>query len=207
MTSHLPPPELLAHLERQLGFIDASCLAYDKGATQEAIRIATSIRVLIHNTNTSTSLLKHLNATTINLHTTAPEVSADVFGFLGMGIVGVDSTGNHDYKPALDDSPTHDYVPVSKWWGQVVFIKHGVRLSRREIVLAAANQDGGAHVDAKLDPGYSALKAPGFAGAITQLVGGKVVEISALEDTHLMCLRQMGYELLTSPDLAAIGDA
>ena len=55
-----------AHLAKQLRFLERSCKSYDAGFTDEAVRIATVIRVIIHQTGTSTPLLKHLGATTIN---------------------------------------------------------------------------------------------------------------------------------------------
>jgi hypothetical protein len=47
-----------AHLKRQLGYLERSCASYDSGYKDEAIRIATIIRVLMHNTGATTSLLK-----------------------------------------------------------------------------------------------------------------------------------------------------
>ena len=55
------------HLKRQLAFLERSCIAYDQGYTDEAIRMATVIRVLLHKTHRSTSLLAHLGRENINL--------------------------------------------------------------------------------------------------------------------------------------------
>jgi hypothetical protein len=63
-------PDFKAHLFRQLGFLWRSCQAYDEGYIDEAVRIATVIRVLIHDTQASTSLLKHLDAENILLSST-----------------------------------------------------------------------------------------------------------------------------------------
>lgn len=43
-----------------MGFLRRSCAAFDEGDYDEAIRIALTIRVLVHNTAQSTSLLTHL---------------------------------------------------------------------------------------------------------------------------------------------------
>lgn len=59
-----------AHLSRQLTFLWRSCEAYDEGHTDEAVRIASVIRVLIHDTPKSTSLLNHLGALGISLSST-----------------------------------------------------------------------------------------------------------------------------------------
>ena len=59
-------------LRQQLSFIENSCAAYDSGETEEAIRVATCLRVLFHQTRNSTSLLTHLNATDVELFSTCP---------------------------------------------------------------------------------------------------------------------------------------
>lgn len=56
----LTPEELQAHLAEQLGFLERSADAFDNGYEDEAKRMATAIRVLVHDTNQSISLLKQL---------------------------------------------------------------------------------------------------------------------------------------------------
>lgn len=75
---------------------------------------------------------------------------------------------------------------------------------RKDIILAAANQDGGAHVDAKLDPEYERLSSPGGLGfmarEMTRPDGTKEL-MPPMENAHLVLLRTMGYEVLVSRDL------
>ena len=192
-----------AHLEKQLGFLSRSCQSYDAGFTDEAIRIATVIRVIIHQTKSSTSLLKHLNATTINLLSTTLEPSAQTISFVGMGMMQIGSD-NSEYYPQLGDGPINEIIPLSKWWNQVVIVldaKH--RISRKQIVLAAANKDGGAHVDSKLTAEYAALSKNGAVGTFVCESQTKRDE-SPIENAHLVSLRQMAYELLHSPQLIAL---
>ena len=47
-------------LQTQVRFLERSCRAFDAGEHDEAIRIATILRVLLHDTEKSTSLLTHL---------------------------------------------------------------------------------------------------------------------------------------------------
>ena len=190
-----------SHLKKQLSFLERSCAAYDQGCNDEAIRIATVIRVIIHNTKSSTSLLKHLNATTINLLTSVnPVISeSDPIFMLGMG-----KLINGQYLPKLELA-SGELIPVSKWWSQTV-MKNGniISLTRKNIVLTAANKDGGAHVDAKLTPAYEELAKDGAMGTSVQynpLTGYKVEPDT---DAHLLSLRQMGFELLNSEELNAL---
>jgi hypothetical protein len=196
----------LEHLHRQLSFIRRSCAAYDVGHTDEAIRIATTIRVLIHNTKQSTSLLRHLGADSIDLLSTVIEPSADTLFCIGFGVreaTVADGKVTATYAP-LFDGPIKAFVPVSTWWNQVVYVLNPTtRLKRKDIVLCAANKDGGAHVDSILNVEYQALTQDGVLGS---LVYQKGTETSAqpFTDAHLVAIRQMGHELLNSPSLLSL---
>lgn len=51
------PDEIMDALRVQIRFLVASCKAFDAGETMEALRIATSLRVLLYQTSNSHSLL------------------------------------------------------------------------------------------------------------------------------------------------------
>lgn len=191
-----------AQLNRQLSFLSASSEAFDNGFRDEGIRIATTIRVLVHNTPSSTSLLKHLNATTINLVSTCEGATERTIMYSGLAGVKV-GNGKTEHFASLGDGPIQTLVPVSKWWDQVVFVVDKTRLSRRKIVLAAANQDGGAHVDAKLNADYEALISGPLAWKSSR-IGDSSDPGRVIEAQHLFALRQMAYELLNSPALLAL---
>ena len=123
--------------------------------------------------------------------------------YMGMGTMRVNSDGTHSYFPSLSDGPHAFFIPVSKWWDQVVFVGGSAQLSRRKIVLSAANQDGGAHVDEALNPGYKALTSDGFAGFVFHSDGQTAIE-RPLIGAHYVALRQLAHEILTSPELLAI---
>ena len=190
------------HLQRQIGFLERSCASYDASYTDEAIRMATVLRVLMHNTSRSTSLLSHLGATLIKLVDTCPPLSPKAVMYHGMGmhILGSDSR----YVPNLDKTPFANPVPFAQWWDQVVYVLDvSTRLRRRDVVLAAANKDGGAHVDAQLSSEYERLAADGAVGTYVTESDGKNYE-RPVADAHLVCIRQMAYEVLHSPDLRAL---
>ena len=195
--------DFYAHLARQLAFLKRSCEAYDSGATDEAVRIATIVRVLVHNTKESTSLLKHLNATTINLLSTTDGATPNTVMCFGLGTMQLGGDGCR-YFPSLDDGPVKKLIPVSQWWDQIVFVLNPqTRLSRRKIILSAANQDGGAHVDASLSKEYEALSSDGAIGHFTYGSNGKEVD-QPITDVHFVAIRQIAHELLHSPDLNAL---
>jgi len=58
MTQYIQPQhELLAHLKEQITFMRQSAISYDNGFEGEGKRLAVVIRVLVHDTSQSTSLL------------------------------------------------------------------------------------------------------------------------------------------------------
>ena len=76
-------------------------------------------------------------------------------------------------------------------------------MTRKSLVLAVADKDGGAHVDATLNPDYTVIKSGAGLFAMFQPAGGNPVEIP-LESHSVATLRQIGYEVLHSPDLLAL---
>jgi hypothetical protein len=94
--------------------------------------------------------------------------------------------------------------PVSEWWNQIVYILGKARCSRKDLVLAAANKDGGAHVDAALTADYETLMTSGERGFFHYSPTGEMGTFQPIMDAHLVYIRQMGHELLNSPDLLAL---
>jgi hypothetical protein len=93
---------------------------------------------------------------------------------------------------------------VSDWWNQVVYVLGKTRLSRKDLVLSAADKDGGAHVDAKLTSDYETLMHSGELGFFHYPTKGERDNFQPIMDAHLVYLRQLGHELLNSPDLLAL---
>ena len=203
------------HLRRQIQFIRNSCELFDRGHVEEAIRIAVSLRVLFHHTGQSISLLHHLGAKSISLvSTAAPFVEEPVIPNLHlvnmlMSINGIDSIRCH-CEPILGNSPRNEAIPFQKWWQDDVVIEHKEPrkiLARRNLVLTAANMDGGAHVGDKLEPTYDEVRRG--SGMEIEFVfkpeSGRAPLTVPFENIHYASLRQIGYEVLNSPELIALG--
>lgn len=201
-------------LRRQLGFLQNSCRLFDRGDLEEAIRIATSLRVLFHTTKSSTSLLTHLKGGSCSLLSTVAAISGrrEVFALIDMRwTVGVDQP--FLALPKLDGATHRRLIPFNEWWMQEAIVSaggiDGGHATRRDLALWAANKDGGAHVDDELAASYQSVIA-GLGMAIG-VVGtgeegfpeGQQVTIP-LQDLHLACLRQVAYEVLASPDVLAL---
>lgn len=184
------------HLKRQLGFIQKSCGAYDAGDDAEALRIATALRVLVHQTANSDSLFSQMGIrNTIKLLSTIRPVPATSGVTDGISILS--PKGSRLVHPPLGSSRHYELVAVEDWWTQSVFSRDNQIVTRKDMVLLGANKDGGAHVDWKINNKGKMLREGGFWTA--GIVKGKSVDTG---DFHLVGLRQFGYELLNSPDLA-----
>lgn len=198
----------LEQLKRQMAFLARSCAAFDEGFRDESIRIATTIRVLFHDTNKSTSLMTHLNQPQIRILSTCPAVENGMV-FFGGGLsvarlkIGIGQASEATYEPLFDRDPElHRLIPRNEWWAEHVYLFNDVLVSRRDIVLAAANRDGGAHVDASLPAAYETIRDGLF--CLDHEVDGAVVESIPVTGGHLSDLRQIAFEVLNSPDVIAL---
>ena len=195
--------ELSAHLMRQLLFLRNSVAAYDNGCTEEAIRIGVVIRILCHDTQSSVSLLEQMGQKAIlRLITTVKTVSSDFVSTMDFGelMAGMTLGRTLEYNPVLEDSPT---TLCTDWWQQPVFIRDKTVYTRKDVVLSAANKDGGAHVDTP-DAKLQALQDGFWIRTETYADGTKKAE--PLADNHFRMLRRFAEELLTSKDLLKLAD-
>jgi hypothetical protein len=204
----MTPNRFQIQLGKQLGFIERSCRDYDAGYKDEAIRIATALRVLFYDKNKCTSLLNHLKATQIKLLATLADIGSDPIYQMPLGVKG--TVGKDDWSaiPYLDRAPIQGFIPYQDWWDKEILFRRiiGFGITRRDLVRSAANKDGGAHVDRELDPQYERVSG-GFwnitfchTDETTNLPIGDP-EAVVVRYTHLAALRQLGYEVLNSPEL------
>lgn len=149
---------LLMNLSEQLQFLRASGNAFDAGYAAEAKRIAVSIRVLVHDTRNSRSLLSQLGVKDqTHFWDYAPDdPPGNLLPYSGLLLmrlsVGGEASG-HAALPRLDNGATPPkLIKFESWWHAVVIRTiAGQRYTRRDLILGAANKDGGAHVDPTLD--------------------------------------------------------
>ncbi len=195
-----------SHLADQLAFIKTSCDRYDEGHVREGVRIATSLRILFHQTTRSTSLLSHLGVSNIALLSTCGVPKPGQQFFPAMTDILLDPTNKRmEYVPKLHVSYERT-APFNDWWfREIVYLSKSdrLRITRKDLVLGAANTDGGAHVDAALEPCYERV-LEGLGWSMTVNPDNEPSEYVPCKHGHLAALRQMGYEVLHSPDLVAL---
>lgn len=191
--------QMRGQLQRQLGFLQRSCEAFDAGQSDEGLRIAVSLRVLFHDTQSSTSLLTHLGIKNTARVLTTFEPGYEKNEKTGMIKIAIpfwiNSSGVR--TPPLADTTRRDFIHAITWWEEIVMALSD-KFSRKDIILAAANQDGGAHVDANPSDKTNALREG--VGTYTRVHPGEIKKI-VLTNHHLHLLRQFAYEVLASPDV------
>lgn len=195
--------QLQNHLKEQLELLELLGAAYDSGKKVAAKQIATVVRVLVHDTANSHSLLSQLQLKSGDFFDSClPDVSpinegqTRIGSFAGIVGMGVGPQGS--YIPYLDEVPrdTPNYVAFEDYWNRIVLIDTaGAEFSRRKLILRVANQDGGAHVDPEIDDKYANLILNNSMG--WKVNRGDGVETD-LEGVELATVRQIGHEMLRS---------
>jgi hypothetical protein len=196
-------PRFREKFEEQLRFLAHSSDLFDHGHEDEAIRLATSLRIIFHDTQSSTSLLTHLGLKHERM-LSSWRGHGDWHDYLSHEI-NINSPHPVKMRPFLGNQFTQ--VPMEDWWdNQPVFVYASKTFSRRIIILSAANRDGGAHVDAKLETYYRALCAGEYAIGITGNLHyegptpfPQGVAIYA-KNAHLALIRQFAHETMRSVD-------
>lgn len=156
-----------AQFDEQVAFLQSSSKAYDDGNEPEAKRLAVTLRVLLHDTRHSVSLLSHLGVKDQLpfVDTASPGVPPGAIVFFNGGLCNIRKTlggdGDTRFVPVLDVDPERNSQPhqcFGDWWEMPVLLdQEGNSFTRKNFVRAVADQDGGAHIDAQLEAAYAAL--------------------------------------------------
>lgn len=202
------------HLVEAYQGLQLSSSSYDAEFKGEAIRIAQTIRVLVHDTKDSKSLFTHmgLKDRLAFFGTPFQHDPRNLLASNHLVMAALSADCNYDiYEPFLDR-----ILPIpggwkrlgfDQWWGENVsympdhskstaatLIPDTDILSRRALILALANKEGGAHVDDKLDKTYARLSRLEKGGVMVSLRGGAAR--MPMYGPELATVRQIGHEIL-----------
>ena len=152
---------ILEKLREQMGFLRTSVRAFYEGDFAESVRIATTIRVLVHETGSSKALLVQAMPSGLELPIfDRAREKTEHEHILGFAVsVRLGST----LAPAVDLGSSHySLSSIGAWWNRTVFTfpsHFGTQMvyRRKQVVLILANKEGGAHVDENEDPDYRRL--------------------------------------------------
>ena len=206
--------ELLAQVDDRVYRMKSAGGQFDEGKLVEAREMAVHIRALIHHAEKS-----HARINQIGLQgalswgdtagVTHPKNQSSAACLTLMKIGGPHSHG--EYVPKMDLYPpvpirTRDggridrgsRIPFDHWWtNPVVRDRDGLDYSRMQLVLALANDEGGAHDDPEMKAAYDAVAASNWLGWVVS--DGTDAASPAFETNPLMAsVRQIGYEVVQS---------
>lgn len=189
----LSPNELENHLKEQISFLETSANSFDAGTEEEAKRLALAIRILVHDTSSSHSLLGQMGK---NLEFYDTSSDLDPGNILAHGGLIANLVGPNQNRcvARLDNFPinTVKMIDFDNWWNKPVFVdRQGRELTRKDLILISANQDGGAHVDSSLDETYANLSRNGFGVIVNHGTGTKL-----LDKLERVAIRQIAHEVL-----------
>ena len=194
--------ELINHLKEQIAFMLKSAESYDNGFEGEARRLAVSIRILVHDTSQSKSLLGQLGKKNIGFLDTANRFNPNNL-LTSNCLTMMRATSENGklqgrYVAPLDDLPpsrANIKIPFDVWWSTNIIYKDNKKnmFTRKDLVLSVANTDGGAHIDPKLDEAYAQFSR-------FNSLGWKIFKDGVAEDFQntpvLPSIRQIAHELL-----------
>lgn len=188
--------ELRQHWKDQLDFIKLSMLAFDKGDEKEARRIATSLRVMFHDTSNSSSLISQINLKyNIKLWSSGtlytPSNLFSSWSLLTMEFRDVSIF----YRPIGSGIGRTFFLDFEDWWNEIIFDDKKDVFSRKDIVCYVANQDGGAHVDSSLKEKYAKLVKHNSLGWVNN--DGRVIN----NNPAYNAIRQIATEVIVSQNV------
>lgn len=190
--------DLLIDLKNQIEFLESSAHSYEQGCDAEAVRMSVAIRILVHDSSQSKSLLAQLDIKDILFYDTASDYNPkNLISHIGLATMSVGGPGGGGYIALLDNVPPHRQkkkVPFDNWWNKIVISdKTRNQFARKSIVLNVANTDGGAHIDPSLDKKYAELSR--FNSLAWKVVVGGI-EKPFGDRPELACIRQITHEVL-----------
>jgi hypothetical protein len=194
--------DLVEKLQSQLGLFERSAKAYDRGYEDEAYHLATSIRVLMHDTGASHSLLGQLGVkdTLAFMDTAAPINPANLATTPGLVVVKMESDPPNPVVASyaaplgiLSPRRKNRPKPFAPWWNDAVTKdSQGASFARRDYALTIANKEGSGHVDPLLKEDWANLTRDNTLGWKVKTSEGD--ERSA-GSPALGCVRQIAYEV------------
>jgi hypothetical protein len=157
----LTPDDLISALKTHLGFLERSAWAFDSGFEDEALRMAGTLRALLHHTTSSSALLTQLGEQKRLrfLDTASPIEPGNLLATPGLIRFRGDSSGMQ-YEARLGDllpGRMNRFKPFGAWWNDpVTKDTTGLTFARNDYVLKTANKEF-AHVDPELDADWARL--------------------------------------------------
>lgn len=197
MTLIRSPDEIQAAFRNALAALNASCAGYDSGSQWEASRLATTAYLLVHDGGRKKlSLVTRLGMKeAVTFLASGPKVDSKKPFSQPLVGVSLNSERRGIFVPLLGSQPeNHRQLRFGEWWDRDEIYRNGdTTLTRKRLVFALRNKEGGAHFGPLDDGGYAHIATvPAWT---FKPVGG---ESHTLHGIEFALLRQVAWELLAS---------
>jgi len=187
------PANDLSLVKQQYERLKEAVDAFYDGKVVQALNIAITVRVLLHETNRSNSLLSRVNPNywDLPIHHLCIHPQAVFAVPLSIQIRG---NGTRKIIRKSLDSPSYQLVPLREWWNAGYQPLGALRLSKKDIILTVADKDGGAHIDGKVPDTHATLSEPPFRmGVMMENAEGLFTQPNLAHNITAQC----GYEIQT----------
>lgn len=129
------------------------------GSGVQALNVAITMRVLVHETKHSESLLSRLRQDYWDLTIRHKPLNPRAVLVVPMRFQLVGGGTGRLLRSGFD-SPSYRFVPLRRWWNDDYQPLGNIKLSKKTIVLNVSDKDGGAHVDDKVPDSHATLSEP-----------------------------------------------
>ncbi len=197
--------DLIEALRQQFELLKSACASYDSGSQLEVINIATRLRVILQGPQSLISQLKlskNLKFRDTSTHRLDPDRNICV---ANIGVELMPGVGAR-WIPLFNGWPEGHPEPApqrfASWWTEPIMpastpdgLDRTPRHSRQRLVLAIANQDGGAHVGHR-DIDYDGLTRDHFTYEIAWRTPEGESSFQPVQGNPMsVCVRQIGHEV------------
>ena len=152
--------QLEKDLQDQMHLMRHSANIFDQGNLLESMNLALRLRILLHDTKHSSSLLGILNKKD-KIINTRREKSTDsniIYSPTSSLIFSLIGNNLHPYSPNFDTITSQKLEDFDTWWNDEVIKDFDNELfSRKFIILTIADKMGGAHIDVEIPDKYYKL--------------------------------------------------
>jgi len=197
-------PQLIEKVFEQVQLLDVLGRQFDAGHRVLGYPLATTIRVLVHDTTSSHALLGQLGELTTMLFTdTSLPINPNnlILSHGGLVLMKMTTGKGIEWVPRTEIPPSPGAEPrdvqFTPWWNtEVMRDSQGTLWSRRRMVLTIANKEGGAHIDPDRPVDVRAIEEENSMGwTYHDPINGD----QPMSDGPLMpSIRQIAYELEAS---------
>ncbi len=158
--------ELFSELQTQIRFLQDECKQYDLGNIEYSKKIAVTIRILLHDTRNSVSLLRQIESAFVYDRPDFIDISTKDLMNKGQTDFVSSSLCEYNLEHFIDSPPVltpraiginsnnhYHFRSFKTWWERlyVIQIDRTNFLSRKDIITLIADTNGGAHVDPNID--------------------------------------------------------